>query len=171
MFKIFLKLLGVMRTRIRILGSGSVKKFIKTAKCKWFRIRMWSGSANHTKLNANASGSGFLNPDSGIFMRTPDSHRIRTIRYGPPPPDLIRLELLMYVRVTWHLDHLWEPGNAMPVSRTMPSRSGNPKHHVYHYHLTVNPPELTRNGRLLISARSVSLGLFLRMTRCQVWDF
>ncbi len=30
MFKIFLKLLGVTRTRIRILGSGSVKKFIKT---------------------------------------------------------------------------------------------------------------------------------------------
>ncbi len=29
MFKIFLKLLGVTRTRIRILGSGSVKKFIK----------------------------------------------------------------------------------------------------------------------------------------------
>ena len=32
-------------------------------------------------------------------------------------------------------------------------------------------PELTQNGRLLISARSVSLGLFLRMTRCRVWDF
>ncbi len=30
MFKIFLKLLGVTRTRIRILGSGSVKKFIET---------------------------------------------------------------------------------------------------------------------------------------------
>ncbi len=29
MFKIFLKQLGVMRTQIRILGSGSVKKFIK----------------------------------------------------------------------------------------------------------------------------------------------
>jgi hypothetical protein len=95
MFKIFLKLLGVTRTRIRILGSGSIKKFIKTAKCKWFRIRTWSGSANHTKLNANASGSRFLNLDSGIFMRTPDSHRICTIRYGPPPPDLIGLELLL----------------------------------------------------------------------------
>jgi hypothetical protein len=30
MFKIFLKLLGVTRTLIRIFGSGSVKKFIKT---------------------------------------------------------------------------------------------------------------------------------------------
>jgi hypothetical protein len=56
---------------------------------------MWSGSANHTKLNANAFGSGFLNPDSRIFMQTPDSHRIRTIRYGPPPPDPIGLELLL----------------------------------------------------------------------------
>jgi hypothetical protein len=67
MFKIFLNLLGVTRTRIRILGSGSVKIFIKTAKCKWFRIRTWSGSANHTKLNANAPGSGFRNfyADSG----------------------------------------------------------------------------------------------------------
>jgi hypothetical protein len=77
MVKIFLKLLGVTRTRIRILGSGSVKKFIKTENAND------SGSANHTKLNANGSGSGFLNPDSGIFMRTPDSHRIRTVRYGP----------------------------------------------------------------------------------------
>ncbi len=111
-------------TRIWILGSGSVKKFIKTEKCKWFRIRTWSGSANHTKLNANASGSGFLNPDSGIFMRTPDLHRVRTVRYGPPPPDLIGLELLMYVRVTRHLDDLWETGNATPLSRTMSSRSG-----------------------------------------------
>jgi hypothetical protein len=35
--------------------------------------------------------------ESGIrnFMQTPDSHQIRTIRYGPPPPDPIRLELLL----------------------------------------------------------------------------
>ncbi len=61
---------------------------------------------SYPKLNVNASGSGFLNPDSGIFMRTQDSHRIRNIRYGPPPPDLIGLEPLLYVRVTRHLDHL-----------------------------------------------------------------
>ena len=93
MFKIFLKLLGVTRTWIRILGSGSVKKFIKTEK-------------------ANDSGSYQTKGEclriwileSGL--RTPDSHRVRTIRYGPPPPDLIVLELLMYVRVTRHLDHL-----------------------------------------------------------------
>ena len=59
------------------------KKIHQNRKCKWFRIRTWSGSANHTKLNANASGSGFLNPDSGIFMRTPDSHRIRTVGTDP----------------------------------------------------------------------------------------
>ncbi len=28
-----------------------------------------------------------------------------TVRYGPPPPDLIGLELLLYVRVTRHLVH------------------------------------------------------------------
>jgi hypothetical protein len=38
--------------------------------------------------------SGFRN-----FKRTSDSHRIRTIWYGSPPPDLIGLELLMFVRV------------------------------------------------------------------------
>ena len=58
-----------------------------------------------TKLNANASGSGFLNPDSGIFMRTPDSHRIRTVLYGFPPPDPIGLDLLMFCKGTRHLDH------------------------------------------------------------------
>ncbi len=163
MFNSFLKLLGVTRTRIRILGSGSVKKFIKTEKCKWFRIRTWSESANHTKLNANASGSGFLNPDSGIFMRTPDSHRVRTLRYGLPPPDLIGLEPLLYVRVTRHLDHPWEAGNAMPCSRTMPSRSGKSqtrKYHVYHYHLTVNSPEPTRHERASISVQLAGLGFF-----------
>jgi hypothetical protein len=45
------------------------------------------------------------------------------------------------------------------------------KYHVYHYHLTVNPPELTRNGGLLISARSVSLGFSLRISRCRGWNF
>jgi hypothetical protein len=42
-------------------------------------------------------------------MLTPDSHPeegVHTVWYGPPPLDLIGLELLMYVRVTRHLDHL-----------------------------------------------------------------
>ncbi len=47
MFEIFLKLLGVTRTWIRILESGSVKKFIKTE-------------------NANDSGSG-RGPDPRII--------------------------------------------------------------------------------------------------------
>jgi hypothetical protein len=55
---------------------------------------VWIRKSYQTK-----SGSGFLNPDSGIFMRTPDSHRIRTIWYGSPPPDLIGLGLLMFVGV------------------------------------------------------------------------
>ncbi len=46
-YHVFLKLLGVTRTRIRILGSGSVKKFIKTE-------------------NANDSGSG-RGPDPRII--------------------------------------------------------------------------------------------------------
>ncbi len=123
MFKIFLKLLGVTRTRFRILGSGSVKKFIKTE-------------------NANDSGSG-RGPDLGIIPNWMRMHldldswiriqeflcgpQIRigcTIRYGSPPPDLIGLEPLLYVRVARHLGHPWEAGNAMPCSRTMPSRSG-----------------------------------------------
>ncbi len=58
------------QTRIQILGSGSVKNSSKPQNAND------SGSANHTKLNANASGSGFRNLDSGIFMRTPDSHHI-----------------------------------------------------------------------------------------------
>ncbi len=124
MFKIFLKLLGVTRTRIRILGSGSVKKFIKTENANDSQIRTWSGSANHTKLNANASGSGFLNPDSGIFMQTSDSHRIRTIRYGSPPPDLIGLELLLFVRVPDIYIIHEEQGMLCPAAGPMPSRSG-----------------------------------------------
>ncbi len=106
------------RTRIRILGSGSVKKFHQNRKCKWFRIRTWSGSANHTKLNANASGSGFLNPDSGIFMRTPDSHRIRTITVWIPSSGSDWARTSLVCKGTRHLDHPWGAGNAMPCSRT-----------------------------------------------------
>ncbi len=127
--------------------------------------------------------SGFLNPDSWIrilesrfrnFYADPRfaSDPYRMVR--TPPSDLIGLELLMYVRVTRHLDHLWGTGNAMPCSWTMPSRSGKSqtrKHHVYHYHLTVNSPEPTRHGRASIPVRLAGLGFFLRMTRCRVWDF
>ncbi len=131
MFKIFLKLLGVTRTRIRILGSGSVKKFIKTE----------NANANHTKLNANASGSRFLNPDSGIFMRTPDSHRIRTIRSGSPPPDLMGLGLLMIVRVPGIQIIHEVQGMLCPVAGPMPSRSGKSQillaYQAYHTMFTI----------------------------------
>jgi hypothetical protein len=143
MFKIFLKLLGVTRTLIQILGSGSVKKFIKTENANDSR----SGRGRDPRIVPNRMQM-HLDPDSWIriqefFMRTPDSHQVRTVRYGPPPPDMIGLEPLLYVRGTRHLDHPWEAGNAMPCSRTMPSRSSKSqtrKYHVYHYHLTVNPP-------------------------------
>jgi hypothetical protein len=39
---------------------------------------MWSGSADLIKSNVNECGSAFLKPDPQIFMRTTDSHRIRT---------------------------------------------------------------------------------------------
>ena len=94
MFKVFYKAVGCDTN-----PDPDPLKIHQNRKCKWFRIRTWSGSANHTKLDANATGSGFLNPDSGIFMQTPDSHRIRTIRYRSPPPDLIGLERLLFVRV------------------------------------------------------------------------
>ncbi len=68
------------------------KKKSSKAKCKQFRIRTWSGSANCTKSNANAYEFEFLNPDSRIFMWNPDSHRVRTVGYGPPPPDPIGLQ-------------------------------------------------------------------------------
>ncbi len=165
MFKIFLKLLDVTRTRIRILGSGSVKKFIKTENANDFGFGRGPEPRIVPNQMRNASGSRFLNADSGIFMRTPDSHRVRTVRYGPPPLDLIGLEPLFYVRVTRHLDHLWGAGYAMACSRTMPSRSGKSQtckilYHVYHYHLTVNPPEPTRHGRASIPVWLVGLGFF-----------
>ncbi len=104
MFKFFLKLLGVTRTRIWILGSGPIKKFIKTE-------------------NANDSGSG-RGPDPRIipnYMRMqpdPDSLiRIReflcgpqisigSVPYGTDP--LLRVRsgyLLMFCKGTRHLDH------------------------------------------------------------------
>ncbi len=46
--------------------------------------------------------SGFRNFYADPRSATDPYHMVRT----PPPPDLIGLELLMYVRVTWHLDHL-----------------------------------------------------------------
>ncbi len=63
----------------------------------------------------------------------------------------------------------------MPCSRTMPSRSGKSqtrKHHVYHYHLTVNPPLNLpgMEGHPFQSGLQV-VGFFLSVARCRVWDF
>jgi hypothetical protein len=49
-------------------------------KCECIRIRILE--------------SGF-----GNFYADPDSHRIRTVRYGSPPPDPIRLSSRVFVRV------------------------------------------------------------------------
>ncbi len=124
MFKIFLKLLGVTQTQIRILGSGSVKKFIKTENANDSVSRRGPDpriTPNWIRMH--------LDPDSWIriqeFLCGPQI-RIGSVPHGTgsPPPDLIGLEPLLYVGVTRHLDHPWEAGNAMPCSPTMPSRSG-----------------------------------------------
>ncbi len=128
---------------------------------------MWSGSTNHTKTNANAYGSGFLNPDSRIFMRTQDSHRIRTTRYGSPPPDPIGLELF-----------LCKGNSASRVSEwTRECYALSPDHTIQvqyppnsECHLLLpfygNSPELIRYGRASIPTRLMSLGLLVRMPRC-----
>ncbi len=61
------------------------------------------------------------------------------IRFRNSGSDWARTSLVC--KGTRHLDHPWEAGNAMPCSRTMPSKSGKSqtrKYHVHHYHLTVN---------------------------------
>ncbi len=123
-----------------------------------------------------------MNPDSGIFMRTPDSHRIRTIRYGSTPPDLIGLELLMFCKGIRHLDHPRGTGNAMPCSRTnaiQVRQVPNPPSLPCLPGLPCLPlpscgkpfPESSRPGRASISVRVGGLGVHLRMTRCRGWDF
>ncbi len=53
-------------------------------------------------------------PDSGIqiqefFMRTPDSHRIRTVWYGSPPPDPVGLQTIFMCERYLNLRHLVDP--------------------------------------------------------------
>ena len=134
---------------------------------------MWSGSANHTKLDANASGSGFLNPDSGIFMRTPDSHRIRTVRYGSPPPDPIGLSSHVFVRVPgiW-ITHEAQAMLCLWPDQCHPGPAGPPNPRAYHTRLPLpfygNSPESSRPGRASISVWLGGLGGYLRMgTRCR----
>jgi hypothetical protein len=94
MLKMFQKLLIEMRTRIRILRSGSIKKLIEMHHA----TDSESGRVRICELYQTQCECMWIRiPESGfkLFMRTPDSHRIRTIQYGPPPPDPIGLELLL----------------------------------------------------------------------------
>ena len=100
MFKIFLKLLGVARTRIRILGSGSVKKFIKNRKMQMIpdpdvvRIRK-SYQTKGECLGIRILESGFR-----TFLCGPQI-RIGSVPYGTDP--LLRFQLgpsHVFVRVT-----------------------------------------------------------------------
>ncbi len=99
MFKIFLKLLCVMRTRIRILGSGSVKKFIKTEMqtipdpdvVRLRKLYQIKGEC----LRIRILESGF-----GIFLCGPQIC-IGSVPYGTDP--LLRFQLgpsHVFVRVT-----------------------------------------------------------------------
>jgi hypothetical protein len=100
MFKIFLQLLGM--TRIQILGSGSVKKFIKTENDNdsdpdVVRIR------ESYQIECECTWIWIL--ESGFRNFYADPRFASDPSYGSPPPDLIGLEPLLYVRVTRHLDH------------------------------------------------------------------
>jgi hypothetical protein len=88
---------------------------------------------NFTKSNANAYGFGFPSPDSRIFMRTPDSHRARTVRYSPPPPDPVGLQHFL-CKGTYHLGHLVVARNA--ISRVIPGP--------WYYRAGPQPPKVTR---------------------------
>ena len=50
-----------------------------------------------------------------FFMRTPDSHLIRTVRYGSTPPVPIR-PFSCVCKGNRHLDHIYGTGYAMPVA-------------------------------------------------------
>ncbi len=63
------------------------------------QTRQKSGSMNWIKSDANRSGFG-------NFMRTPDSHRIRTVPYGFPPPDPMGPNQNACVKGTF-LRHWW----------------------------------------------------------------
>jgi hypothetical protein len=57
------------------------------------------------KSNVDEYGFRFPSSDSRIFMRTPDSHGIRTIRYGSPPPDPVELQTI-FMCEGYNLRHL-----------------------------------------------------------------
>jgi hypothetical protein len=75
MFKIFLKLLGVTRTRIRILGSGSVKK--NSSKQKMQMIRdpdvVWIRILGSRSVKKNSSKQ--MIPDPAV-VRIRESYQI-----------------------------------------------------------------------------------------------
>ncbi len=97
-------------------------------------------------------------------MRTPDSHRIRTIRYGSPSSGSDWARTSHVCKGTRHLDHPWGAGNAMPCSRTnairvwqVPNLLAHHAYH-YHYHIAVIFPETSRHERASISVRVGGLG-------------
>ncbi len=106
------------RTRIRILGSGSVKKNSSKQKMQMIpdpdmvRIR----ESYQTKCECiwiRMLNSGFRN-----FYADPRfaSDPYQTVRIPSSGPDWARTSHVC--KGTRHLDHPWGAGNAMPCSRT-----------------------------------------------------
>ena len=74
------------------------------------RIReSYQTKGEYLRIRILESGFGFF------FMRTPDSHRIRTERYGSTPPVPIG-PFSCVCKGNRHLDHICGTGYAMPVA-------------------------------------------------------
>jgi hypothetical protein len=76
---------------------------------------------------------GFPSPDSRIFMRTPHLHWVRTVQYGPPPPNSVGLQHFL-CKGTYHLGHLGEA--RYTISRVIPGP--------WYYREGLEPPKVTR---------------------------
>ncbi len=114
-------------------------------------------------------------PDSWIrirefFMRTPDSHRIRTVQYGSTPPVPIG-PFSCVCKGNRHLDHPWGTGYAMPVTGPNANQvRQDPPNPLVYYQLTMlayhyhcgNSPEPSLSGRSSMSAWLGGLGGFIR---------
>jgi hypothetical protein len=162
-----------MQTRIRILGSGSIKKLIKM-KMQLIPVPdvVWIRESYQTEWECiwiRILESGFRNFYADARFASGPYHTVWTPSSGS---DWAITSLVCKGYSTSKASVRTRECYALKPDHTIQFRSRNPKlTDTMFYHLTVNPPELTRNGRLFISAQSVSLGLFLRMTRCRVGIF
>ncbi len=123
MFKIFLKLLSVTWTRIQILGSGSVKKNSSKQKLQMIPDPDMVRICESYQIECECIWIRILESGFRNFYADPRfaSDPYHTVRIPSSGSDWDRTSLVC--EGTWHLDHPWEAGNAMPCSQTTPSRS------------------------------------------------